>query len=199
MAVLSVLSMSVFVVYSCFLPLCVRVCVVSGVWWCCTCCVKKVVGGAECVCALAQHTFWWMLPLYGISVMFRQCDIAECVSGWSRDGKLKAKALCSGKVTRLLHTCSCLVHRAFHINALLIRAFITEVLQSESMLFINSVLFSLLLQPPISDGYWPELACRSWWWFWYIYTLLPQLSIWLVWWVCMMGKIFLHPDLIVGS
>lgn len=63
---------------------------------------------------------------------------------------------------------------------------------------INCVLFSLLLQPPISDGYWPELACRSWWWFWYIYTLLPQLSIWLVWWVCMMGKISLHPHLLLG-
>lgn len=44
---------------------------------------------------------------------------------------------------------------------------------------INCVLFSLPLQPPICDGYWPELACR-WWWLWYIYTLLPQLSIWLV-------------------
>lgn len=60
-------------------------------------------------------------------------------------------------------------------------------------LCINSVLFSLPLQPPISDGYWLELACRSCWWFWYIYTLLPQLIIWLVWWVCMMGKISLHP------
>lgn len=99
----SPIHVCVFVVYSCFLPLCV--CVASGVWWCRTCCVRKVGGGAECVSALAQHTFWWMLPLYGISVMFRQCDIAECVSGWSGDGKLKAKALCSEKVTRLLHTC----------------------------------------------------------------------------------------------
>lgn len=40
-------------------------------------------------------------------------------------------------------------------------AFMIEVLRSESMLYINCVLFSLLLQPPISDGYWPELACRS--------------------------------------
>lgn len=40
-------------------------------------------------------------------------------------------------------------------------AFMIEVLRSESMLSINCVLFSLLLQPPISDGYWPELACRS--------------------------------------
>lgn len=44
---------------------------------------------------------------------------------------------------------------------------------------INFVLFSLSLQPPICDGYWPELAGR-WWWLGYIYTLLPQLSIWLV-------------------
>lgn len=73
-----------------------------------------------------------------------------------------------------------------------------SVASAKSMPCINCVLFSLLLQPPISDGYWPELACRSWWWFWYIYTLLPQLSIWLVWWVCMMGKISLHPHLLLG-
>lgn len=54
-----------------FLP---RVCVASvWVWRCSTCGWR-----AECGCALAQHTFWWMLPLYGISVMFRQCDIAVC-------------------------------------------------------------------------------------------------------------------------
>lgn len=60
--------MSVFVVYSCFYP---RVYV--WVWRWSTC-----GGNVACGCALAQHTFWWMLPLYGISVMFRQCDIAVC-------------------------------------------------------------------------------------------------------------------------
>lgn len=108
-----------------------------------------------------------MLPLYGISIIFRQCDIAECVSGWSGDGKLKAKAISSEKVTCLLHTCSCLEHKQHNLiyklysNLSSRRDFMTEVLQSESMLFINYMLFSLLLQPPISDGYWPELACRS--------------------------------------